>query len=192
MMYDRQKTLGLRRLDAVVVVGVGGVGSWVALDLALSGCVKKLVLCDPDTVEESNLNRTPYRRDQIGERKVVAMCDLISERRDDVIAVPFFGTVQSMFDVSVEFVVDCSDGLRVKEWMKDRDEKYLKLGYDAWSVTIDGTRDLPWGESSGYETVPSFVVPPQYLAAVAVGMILDGNVIDGTETFDLREMFKHE
>jgi tRNA A37 threonylcarbamoyladenosine dehydratase len=40
----------------VVVVGVGGVGSWAAEALARSG-VGKLTLIDPDIVAESNINR---------------------------------------------------------------------------------------------------------------------------------------
>lgn len=40
----------------VIIVGVGGLGSLVAVQLAQSG-VGRLVLCDPDVVEKSNLNR---------------------------------------------------------------------------------------------------------------------------------------
>ena len=40
----------------IVVVGVGGVGSWTAEALARSG-VGKLTLIDPDIVAESNINR---------------------------------------------------------------------------------------------------------------------------------------
>lgn len=41
---------------SVFIVGVGGLGTHVAKQLAQAG-VGRLVLCDPDVVEESNLNR---------------------------------------------------------------------------------------------------------------------------------------
>lgn len=44
------------RTATVVVIGTGGLGSWVLLSLAAAG-VGHVVVCDPDTVELSNLNR---------------------------------------------------------------------------------------------------------------------------------------
>jgi bacteriocin biosynthesis cyclodehydratase domain-containing protein len=44
------------RESRVVVLGVGGLGSWAALGLACCG-IGELVLCDGDVVELSNLNR---------------------------------------------------------------------------------------------------------------------------------------
>jgi len=56
----------------VVIAGLGGLGCPVALTLATSG-VGRLVLVDPDVVDESNLYRQPlYTPEDIGERKVFA------------------------------------------------------------------------------------------------------------------------
>jgi hypothetical protein len=54
----------------VVVIGVGGLGSWAAAALACVG-VGKLVLVDDDTVELSNLNRQVlFRPQDVGALKV--------------------------------------------------------------------------------------------------------------------------
>jgi len=54
------------------IAGAGGLGSNCALALVRSG-LGNLVIADFDTVEESNLNRQFYFRDQIGKLKVDAL-----------------------------------------------------------------------------------------------------------------------
>ena len=62
----------------VVVVGIGGVGSWSAESLARSG-VGRLTLIDMDHVSESNINRQIHATDaNIGQSKVLAMQERIS------------------------------------------------------------------------------------------------------------------
>lgn len=68
---------GYRRLRAahVVVVGVGGVGSWAAEALARSA-IGHLTLIDLDHIAESNTNRQVHALgDAYGRAKVVAMAD---------------------------------------------------------------------------------------------------------------------
>ncbi|GAB4090536.1 tRNA threonylcarbamoyladenosine dehydratase [Hydrogenophaga soli] len=90
MDVDRERRFGgLRRLwgDAgaqacaaahVVVVGIGGVGSWAAEALARSG-VGALTLIDLDNVAESNINRQIHATaDTLGMAKVQAMAERIS------------------------------------------------------------------------------------------------------------------
>ncbi len=59
------------------VMGLGGLGSVVALSLARIG-VGGLLLADYDVVEPSNLNRQQYFIDQIGMKKTAAMHDNLS------------------------------------------------------------------------------------------------------------------
>lgn len=80
---------GLRRLygqegaqrifDAhVVVVGIGGVGSWSVEALARSG-VRRLTLIDLDHVSESNINRQIHALDAtLGQSKALAMRERIA------------------------------------------------------------------------------------------------------------------
>jgi molybdopterin/thiamine biosynthesis adenylyltransferase len=63
----------------VLIVGVGALGNAVAQSLALAG-VGHLLLCDPDTIERSNLSRMPlFRERDLGRLKVVAAADALAE-----------------------------------------------------------------------------------------------------------------
>ena len=62
----------------VVVVGLGGVGSWAAEALARSG-VARLTLIDMDHIAESNINRQVHALDvTLGQAKVQAMRERIA------------------------------------------------------------------------------------------------------------------
>jgi tRNA threonylcarbamoyladenosine dehydratase len=63
----------------VVVVGIGGVGSWAAEALARSG-VARLTLIDLDHIAESNINRQIHALGAtLGQSKVIAMRERISD-----------------------------------------------------------------------------------------------------------------
>lgn len=75
---------GLQAVDAfkkahVFVVGVGGVGTWVAEALARTA-IGELTLVDLDVLVESNVNRQlPAMSDLFGQSKVEAMADRIQK-----------------------------------------------------------------------------------------------------------------
>lgn len=74
-------SVGAQRIfDAhVVVVGIGGVGSWAAEALARSG-VGRLTLIDLDHLAESNINRQLHAlTDTLGQSKVLAMQQRIAQ-----------------------------------------------------------------------------------------------------------------
>ena len=67
------------RAAHVVVVGIGGVGSWAAEALARSG-VGRLTLIDLDHIAESNINRQSHALTcTIGQAKVQAMHERIAQ-----------------------------------------------------------------------------------------------------------------
>jgi len=67
----------------VALVGCGGLGSNAAAMLVRSG-VGRLTLIDFDVVEESNLNRQLFFRDQIGRPKVDALAETLHRIDPDV------------------------------------------------------------------------------------------------------------
>ena len=71
------------RAARVVVVGIGGVGSWAAEALARSG-IARLTLIDLDHIAESNINRQIHALGStLGQSKVQAMRDRILDINPD-------------------------------------------------------------------------------------------------------------
>ena len=62
----------------VAVCGLGGLGSNIAISLARAG-IGKLILCDFDRVDITNLHRQQYKADQIGMYKTDALADNLRE-----------------------------------------------------------------------------------------------------------------
>jgi len=181
---SRQSEINLQFYNNCVVVGVGGIGSWVALDLALSGSIANLFLIDPDIIENSNLNRTPFRLCDVGCLKVDALKYLILERRLDVSIITHSvltspelikeldgrarWSAPNRSFISDTLIIDCRDD--VYDDLYYVNCKYYKVGYDGLSITIDGNPRLTavWGESSGYTVTPSFIASAQLAAALVV------------------------
>ena len=62
----------------VAICGLGGLGSNIAIHLARAG-IGKLILCDFDRVDITNLHRQQYKADQIGMYKTDALADNLRE-----------------------------------------------------------------------------------------------------------------
>jgi len=110
----------------VAIVGCGGLGSNIASMLLRSG-VLDLTLIDFDRVEESNLNRQLFFRDQIGRPKVEALAETLRRidprvsltLREDVLTAASFTLLIGEVDVLVE-AVDGADtkALIINEWSR--------------------------------------------------------------------------
>ena len=63
----------------VLIIGLGGIGSWVAYGLTLAG-VQNFILVDPDSISISNLNRQClFNASHLGQAKVAVMARLLAE-----------------------------------------------------------------------------------------------------------------
>jgi molybdopterin/thiamine biosynthesis adenylyltransferase len=108
-----------RLLDArVLVIGLGGLGSPAALYLATSG-IGRLVLCDHDTVELSNLQRQIiHRTAAIGQPKVNSARDTLHDINPEVECIEQdvrAGEAQlGGLVASVDVVLDCSDNFATR------------------------------------------------------------------------------
>ena len=185
-IYERQKELDLKIPPAVSVIGVGGIGSWVALSFALAG-TKKLIIADPDEIELTNLNRTPFKISQIGLKKVYALQTLIQERRLDTEVIAIDKKLEISSNRLKGLIIDCRDNLNDTGIKAD-----IYLRYDGFSMTI--MPQLPDKEfidpSNGYETVPSFVGSPMLLASLVVSLVAYGIVLDTTYTFNVKDILE--
>lgn len=121
---------GARQIRAahIVVVGLGGVGSWAAEAAARSG-VACLTLIDLDHIAESNINRQVHALDStLGQSKVQAMRDRIAlinpDCRVDCIEDfvdaenwPGIVSLDSGFDSKQLAIIDACDQVRAKTAM---------------------------------------------------------------------------
>jgi tRNA A37 threonylcarbamoyladenosine dehydratase len=115
---------GAARIRAahVVVVGIGGVGSWTVEALARSG-VGRLTLIDMDHVSESNINRQIHALDAtVGQAKVLAMRDRIAQINPAcvVLCIDDFvepGNWPQLLPLGVDAVVDACDQVKAKTAM---------------------------------------------------------------------------
>ncbi len=186
-LYSRQTMLHLKKYKTVLVVGCGGIGNWVALDLALSGRVENLYLVDPDTVEESNLNRTMFEYTDIGLYKIDCIARQIMLRRpaqkvflmrkllNDTLVENFIKKeiVDNSYYHADVCIVDCRDDVYDDCYVANC--KLYKVGYDGMDVSIDGNPRLTkvFGQRGGsYTVTPSYVGSSQLAALLVVNDML--------------------
>lgn len=121
----------------VCIVGVGGVGSWVAESMARSA-IGRITLIDLDNIAESNTNRQVHALGaEYGKAKVTAMAERIRAINPgcEVIQIEDFVTAENLEDMlgrGYDFVVDAIDNARVKaamiNWCKRRKIKMITSG----------------------------------------------------------------
>lgn len=102
---------------AIGIMGIGGLGSVVAIALARIG-VGSLLLADYDVVEPSNLNRQQYFVDQVGMKKTEAMRQNLA-RVNPYVRVETFDDELTESNIPLVFqrvdvLVECFDGPRMK------------------------------------------------------------------------------
>lgn len=130
---------GLERFTKthIVVIGIGGVGSWVVEALARNA-IGKITLIDMDVVAESNINRQlPALTSTLGQNKIDVMKDRILDINSacEVITIDDFITqdnLEELIDDSANYVIDCIDSSRIKAaliaWCKRRKLPIVTLG----------------------------------------------------------------
>lgn len=114
-----EEKLALLQDACIMVIGVGGVGSYAAEALARCG-IGTLILVDGDTVALSNLNRQIHATyETVGQSKTKVMKERIDTYRKDctVIQKDIFYKEENnniLFDQPVDFVIDAIDTMSSK------------------------------------------------------------------------------
>jgi len=152
--YGREVTPDLAQRH-VVVVGLGGVGSWASEALARSG-LGQLTLIDLDHVARSNINRQVHALDHtIGQAKVLAMRERIAAINaactvDVVEEFVDADNVHTTIPLSADVVLDCTDQVSAKAAMvlcaRERGQRLIVCGAaggktDALSLRFGDLRD---------------------------------------------------
>jgi len=116
----------------IIVFGTGGIGTWIVNALYQMG-VKNVTINDPDTIEESNVNRQLYfTSDNIGMYKV----DVLKEKLSDCNIKTHKRYVSEKEDLediiaNQDFIVNCTDQPSVHETTKiiSQYAEKLKIAY---------------------------------------------------------------
>ncbi len=104
----------------ILVVGIGGVGGYVVESLVRSG-VKKIIIVDHDTVDETNLNRQIIAlKSTIGNYKTDVLKKRIKDINEDCEVVDyklFYNeeTTDVIFNNKIDFIVDACDTIASKK-----------------------------------------------------------------------------
>lgn len=197
-LYSRQKLVkGIIPPEKVVVIGCGGVGSYVAIFLAMVGA-KEMHLIDHDTVEESNRNRVLFESKHVGEYKTEALADIIMGLRGDCVVVTYNTRAELVPEFSREqfkdaMVFDCRDTVVP---LPDYYPKCIITGgYDGTRVTLHINPDLTKIFGTGqmiYTVTPSYAIPPAFLALMIVmyastpDLWVEKEIV---KSFDMRDLF---
>ncbi|WP_220752726.1 MULTISPECIES: tRNA cyclic N6-threonylcarbamoyladenosine(37) synthase TcdA [Shewanella] len=126
----------------VVVIGIGGVGTWVAESLARSG-IGQITLIDLDDICVTNTNRQSHAiASTIGESKVEVMAKRIRDINPECVVneIEDFVTADNLAEylgtkndpLSIDYVVDCIDAVKQKAaliaWCKRNKLKIVTVG----------------------------------------------------------------
>lgn len=137
--YDRtQRLLGyaaVERLSTahVIVLGIGGVGSWACEALARTG-IGELTLVDFDRIEISNLNRQIHALNStLGEPKVSVMkkrlLDINPELVVHIHAEKIIADQLPKYLLDGDFTIDCIDDVQAKvaliQWHLEHEKKIV-------------------------------------------------------------------
>ena len=150
-ILDDRRFAGLARLYGVaganrirnahvVVIGIGGVGSWTAEALARSG-VSELTLIDLDHIADSNINRQIHALEStVGQAKVQAMAERISQIQpecqvnqvDDFVSPENWPAVLPNTDRPISGVIDACDQVKTKTalaaWARQSGLPFISVG----------------------------------------------------------------
>lgn len=114
------EALEILKNKAVLVVGIGGVGSFCVEALARTG-IGHLILVDKDKVESSNINRqllaTTETIDQV---KVIVMKKRIQTLNPECKVDTYdcfydYSMDEKIFSQKIDFVIDCIDSIKSKQ-----------------------------------------------------------------------------
>ena len=123
------ENLNLIQDKTVMIVGLGGVGGYATESIVRCG-IKKIVIVDFDTIDESNINRQiiatidsvdKYKVDAWGERikKINPDCEVIKVKEyiDE-------DNIDHLFDYKLDYIVDACDSLKTKMDLIRKSIKY--------------------------------------------------------------------
>jgi hypothetical protein len=189
-LYQRQQSLEVNPSQSIAIIGCGGIGSWIAIHLALAG-VNWIDLYDGDKLEAHNLNRFPLGPDAIGKYKSEAIAAELIRLRPDIEVTPrmnFEPDIHADKLVGYHWVIVSTDSLKSRRMVYNEVLKYkgnyprkrpfyIEAGADGVQMTVSfAPADFSTDEEDnpGYRSVPVMVGPCTLAASIVTYYVLMG------------------
>ena len=161
-----------------VIVGCGGIGYWLAIQLAMMGAVK-MVLIDGDRVEASNLNRitVPLRLSGEWNVKALKMQLRLLRPKLHITCLPVHVTEDTLTIIRTAgvHIWDCTDDARIQRilsrYATSHSANYTKAGYEGWDVGLYSKMEDTWLQDNytpGYTTSKANVLSSMMAAGLAI------------------------
>ena len=124
MLYPSNNLLNPNHKIKVVVVGCGGTGSRVLVEL--SAFSKNLVemgqlgfeihVFDPDTVEQHNIGRQQFYQCDLHKSKSDVLASRINRSYgDDIVSYPIYCDEKELIDINPDIIITCVDNVRFRK-----------------------------------------------------------------------------
>lgn len=132
LLIGKEKLLKIKN-TTVLIIGLGGVGSYALETLARSG-IGKLIIVDKDIIDITNLNRQMMSlHSNIGKNKVDVWEERIRDINPNIIVEKINDfinkeNIEKLFQEKIDYVIDACDTVETKiELIKKCHEKGIKL-----------------------------------------------------------------
>ena len=173
-MRQSEMTADLHMPSHALVVGCGGVGSWVAIYGAMLGW-PQITLVDADKLEASNLERLPFKIEDVGHYKVNVLANYIRDIRPRCrvnalpIAFPGCLSILTATPSHIWCATDTEASQRgVYDWANNIEAHYTRAGYDGWGVSVHGLPPGGWGENRRVGYAASSIISSAIAASFAL------------------------
>jgi molybdopterin/thiamine biosynthesis adenylyltransferase len=161
------------------IIGCGGIGSFLAYDLAMLGLAENLVLWDNDTVEDHNIPNQNFLIEHIGMSKCAALADFINRKTGvkPKIKERFFTEDSHILDGIVVLCTDNIDSRKlVYNDVKDRENVKAiidgRLGGESfviYTTVLDSTIERESYEQTFFDASETAELPCTAKAIIYVG-----------------------
>ena len=125
----------------IMIIGLGSVGSFVAQGLSYLEGLKKLILIDHDSVEQSNLSKSVYPSKYVGKNKALALKEILSNTTDAKLEAYQIKISETEFTKKdIDLIIDCRDIIT------DKNIDSVKVSISDRILLIDG-RKISYGKT---------------------------------------------
>lgn len=189
-VYNRQESMDLFIPEEIHILGVGGVGTWVAYNAALLG-VPKIHIYDGDTLEYHNRNRLPYPAYSEGEEKTKLCSEALRRFRPlKVIEHPFIENSDNVLQMD-GIIMNCIDyPMKVPIWQHADEKPIWTLGANEtrYSITNKVPKSTTWNISD-VNSYTGIAAPTVIMCAShAMGLVSSGTKEKISVSSDIRSL----